>query len=425
MEVIRKIPSKTLICALRVAPSFYKAVQDAVDQSSDPTIVLFQGQAKTYPDGTINPTLFVQDDFDDHPGNPLTNEEKMAIEAKLRDPSYKLHIINSDAGEHANDRDSAGSYAIMHADIEYRDQGGVSTIIYDKLYDGNGRNDKKHIVEHTDDQGVTHQISEGNIPTGFYAPLRYKRDGASHISVFDPHSKRHRDNLTNAFTDAGVTFNSTLKLIADNMVKRHKKAILKGKFRLGAPDGWDKKDDPERNEAIVRVQIVAKMIWDKMPELHSQYNDFETFLSETQFGIIKVREAAYQGAPARAKFKELIGDVKGCVCELLDDLADSGNSLVQSGTALLQAGAKKVDASICHGPAAEESLDLILQERCDLAGEDDEEKSVVVIDHLTLTNTMPRVESFYESLPDKNKKHATLLNCADQYIAYLCQPTSP
>ena len=71
-----KIPSYTLICALRVAPSFYKAVQAQVEAQNDPTIVLFQGQAKTYKDGPINPTMFVQDDFDDHPGMPLSDTEK-------------------------------------------------------------------------------------------------------------------------------------------------------------------------------------------------------------------------------------------------------------------------------------------------------------------------------------------------------------
>lgn len=414
------IPPKTLICTLRVAPSFYAAVAQAVRDTGDPTVRLWQGQAKTYADGTINPSLFVQDDFDDHPGKPLSPAEKIEIQQMLRDPSYRLHIVNSVAGNNASDRALAGIYALMHADLEYRARGGVSAIAYDLLYDGDGRNDKIHTVEHTDASGATRKISEDNAPSGVYGPQIYQRAGADSITVFDPHSKKHEDNLKSAFGRAGVALLSNLELIAANIVQRHHKALLDGRFRIGAPDGWDKKDDPERNAAIERVKTVTGIIWAKMPELHAMYRDEQDFLTNIQFGIVKAREAAYPGAPAKPKFKTLVGNILGCDCELLDDLADSGGSLIQSGTALLENGARRVDASICHGPASVASLQRILHDTCALrATGAEEEKISLVISHLTITNTMARVEGFHGQLEDKDKKRTTLLNCADRYIAHL------
>lgn len=418
-----KIPPKTLICTLRVAPSFYAAVEQAVRDSADPTVRLWQGQAKTYADGTINPSLFVQDDFDDHPGKPLSPAGRLEIQRLLRDPSYTLHIVNSVAGTNASDRALAGIYALMHADIEYRARGGVSAIAYDLLYDGDGRNDKIHTVEHTDASGNTSKISEDNAPSGVYGPRIYNRAGANRISVFDPHSKKHEDNLKGAFGRANVSILSNLEPIAASIVRRHGKALLEGRFRIGAPDGWDKKDDPERNAAIERVKTVASLIWEQMPDLHSRYDGQREFLGAIQFGIIKAREAAYPGAPAKPRLKQLVGNVAGCDCELLDDLADSGGSLIQSGTALLENGAARVDASICHGPASFGSLQRILHDTCSLkASGDEEERIKLVISHLTITNTMARVEGFHAQLEDKDKKRATLINCADEYLAHIARP---
>lgn len=415
-----KIPSYTLICALRVAPSFYKAVQAQVEAQNDPTIVLFQGQAKTYKDGPINPTMFVQDDFDDHPGMPLSDREKMAIEAKLKDPRYKLRIVNSFAGDNANDRARAGEMVITFADVAYRMEGGISKIAYDLLYDGDGRNDKIHMVEAEDEAGEKRLVSEANVPTGKIAPIQYRRNGADTLTVFDPHSKQHRVNLTQAFGESGIRVLSSLEEMAQQIIEENHDAILEGKFRIGAPDGWDKKDDPEKNEAIIRVQRVCEYIFNNVPELQTRYEQPSDFAENVMFGIKKVREAAYQGAPAKPVVKELFGSVKDCCCVLLDDLADSGGSLTQSGTALLKAGATRVNALVCHGPAHEQSLYNILNATVEI---DDVER--IAINRLTVTNTMPRVESFYADLPEPLQRRTNLLNCAPGYLRGITTPLEP
>ena len=45
----------------------------------------------------------------------------------------------------------------------------------------------------------------------------------------------------------------------------------------------------------------------------------------------------------------IIGDVSGQVCILIDDIVDSGGTLVNAAEALLKAGAKEVSAYITHG----------------------------------------------------------------------------
>src|SRR5690606_40601549 len=45
----------------------------------------------------------------------------------------------------------------------------------------------------------------------------------------------------------------------------------------------------------------------------------------------------------------IIGDVSGHDCILIDDIVDSGGTLVNAAEALLKAGAKEVSAFITHG----------------------------------------------------------------------------
>ena len=45
----------------------------------------------------------------------------------------------------------------------------------------------------------------------------------------------------------------------------------------------------------------------------------------------------------------IIGDVEGQTCILIDDIVDSGGTLVNAADALLKAGAKAVSAYITHG----------------------------------------------------------------------------
>jgi len=53
--------------------------------------------------------------------------------------------------------------------------------------------------------------------------------------------------------------------------------------------------------------------------------------------------------PGEAEIMNVIGDVKGKVCVLIDDIIDSGGTLVNAAEALLKSGATEVSAYITHG----------------------------------------------------------------------------
>ena len=54
-------------------------------------------------------------------------------------------------------------------------------------------------------------------------------------------------------------------------------------------------------------------------------------------------------APANPRSCSVIGDVKGKRCILIDDIVDSGGTLVNAANALLEQGATEVAAYITHG----------------------------------------------------------------------------
>ena len=56
-----------------------------------------------------------------------------------------------------------------------------------------------------------------------------------------------------------------------------------------------------------------------------------------------------RSGPAKSEVMNIIGDVKGKSCILIDDIVDSGGTLVNAAEALLAQGAKDVTAYITHG----------------------------------------------------------------------------
>ena len=53
--------------------------------------------------------------------------------------------------------------------------------------------------------------------------------------------------------------------------------------------------------------------------------------------------------PNQVEIMEIIGDVKGKVCIMVDDMIDTGGSIVQGAKALMERGAKEVRACCTHG----------------------------------------------------------------------------
>lgn len=86
-----------------------------------------------------------------------------------------------------------------------------------------------------------------------------------------------------------------------------------------------------------------------------------TVVSPDAGGVVRARNVATRlGAPlvivdkrrpkaGVAEVMNIIGDVKGQTCIMIDDMVDSGGTLVNAADALLQAGATEVSAYITHG----------------------------------------------------------------------------
>jgi ribose-phosphate pyrophosphokinase len=67
--------------------------------------------------------------------------------------------------------------------------------------------------------------------------------------------------------------------------------------------------------------------------------------------------------PGNAEVLNIIGDVGGQVCILIDDMVDSAGTLCQAAHALKEAGAKDVDAYVSHGVLSGGALEIINQSR--------------------------------------------------------------
>lgn len=407
---------KTLICVIRAGKGVWDALKQ-LEHDSNGQVIVWQGQAKTYSNGAINAKLFADQDWDDHPGPAPSTAEKETIKSALSDPNHDRIVVNSFAGENAPDRCQAGEYLLAHLARTYPNKGKTG---YTLLYDGNARDDKVHMVDSTDAAGQTVKVSEDNAPGGIYAPFIYKAVGATDITLIDPHSKKHVSNYIDVFGKNNVAVLSSLDLIADNIVSRHADAIRGGTFRIGAPDGWDKRNAPGGNAALDRIKDVTKLVWEKLPGLENTYGDYETFHDHCQFGITKTREVQYPGQPTKPKTLSMHGDVEGCVCVLVDDEVDSGSSITGGATFLLESGAERVEACICHGPTYLASLNRVL----DHSYEDASGKNTASVNHFTITNSMARVQGahgdgFYGQLDDQKRKRTTLLNCGDVYAAQL------
>ena len=61
----------------------------------------------------------------------------------------------------------------------------------------------------------------------------------------------------------------------------------------------------------------------------------------------------------KVEIMEIIGDVKGKVCLMIDDMIDTGGSIVQGAQALMERGAKEVHACCTHGVLSGDAIPRI------------------------------------------------------------------
>jgi ribose-phosphate pyrophosphokinase len=113
-------------------------------------------------------------------------------------------------------------------------------------------------------------------------------------------------------------------------------------------------------------------------------------------GVVRARNVASRiGAPLsivdkrrpRAEVSEvmnIIGDVEGHTCILIDDIVNTGGTLVHAADALLKAGATEVSAYISHGVLAGDAASMIANSKL---------KELVVSDSIATPESIAKVKN--------------------------------
>lgn len=184
-------------------------------------------------------------------------------------------------------------------------------------------------------------------------PRVLKCAGVDRVTTFDVHSKAAEGFFTDAFGADNIRF-----LSAVNDIYQTVQTITCGHVKYGAPDGADKPDDVAQRKA----RLITKQA----------YGD-DCDLSENMFGIIK----SHTGVNS-TQVKDFIGDVTNCDAVELDDMTDTGGTLVNGAHALKQHDAKTVTAALTHGIFSGNSLDMLTADKVD--GEANPINTILVTD---------------------------------------------
>jgi len=111
-------------------------------------------------------------------------------------------------------------------------------------------------------------------------------------------------------------------------------------------------------------------------------------------------------APGKSKVMNVIGNVKGKTCIIVDDIIDSGGTIVNAAKALKDRGAKEVYVYITHGVLTGEAVEKI-------------KKSV--IKKLVITDTIDNTERVKTA---KNIEVLTISNLMSEAIKRISNSTS-
>ena len=98
--------------------------------------------------------------------------------------------------------------------------------------------------------------------------------------------------------------------------------------------------------------------------------------------------------PGQSQVMNIVGDVKGKTCIIVDDIIDSGGTIVNAAQALINRGAKEVHVYITHGVLSGEAVDRIKKSRIkklvitDTIDNSDKIRNAKNIEVLTISNLL-------------------------------------
>jgi len=99
-------------------------------------------------------------------------------------------------------------------------------------------------------------------------------------------------------------------------------------------------------------------------------------------------------APGKSQVMNVIGNVKGKTCIIVDDIIDSGGTIVNAATALIKRGAKEVHVYVTHGVLSGDAVEKIKKSKIknlvvtDTIDNSDKVKKARNIEVLTISNLL-------------------------------------
>ena len=99
-------------------------------------------------------------------------------------------------------------------------------------------------------------------------------------------------------------------------------------------------------------------------------------------------------APGKSEVMNVVGYVKGKTCIIVDDIIDSGGTIVNASNALIERGAKEVHVYVTHGVLSGEAVNKIKKSRIkklvitDTIENSDKIKKAKNIEVLTISNLL-------------------------------------
>jgi ribose-phosphate pyrophosphokinase len=231
-----------------------------------------------------------------------------------------------------------------------------------------------------------------SIGSKYYAEM-LKNAGATHIISSEMHSKASEQFYLDVFGADNVVLLQNAGLFAQDVKKNQTNDPV-----IGAPDGADKPTDAGQRRA----------------------NELRSVLGLTK--KFKIWKSHQDGDVNATEIKKFSGNVKGQDCVIIDDLTDSGGTLVNAATTLKQKGAKSVTCYLSHGVLVGNAAERLLSLSATLNG-------AAAIDRLAIIDSIPSVADKRDDLikacandaalaakcPDVANRFA-IIECGQHYV---------
>lgn len=185
-----------------------------------------------------------------------------------------------------------------------------------------------------------------------------KAAGADEVITIEMHSRASEDMLQNHFGTDKTHFLSMHDYFASHMIGTDKDDDT----RVGAPDGADKPDDAGQRRA-------KRVHHELYPQDKAETKIFKSWKQRTGVG--------------QSKLLKFEGDVNGKICNIIDDMADSGGTLIGIANTLKDAGAKETNCYITHAILPGGALERLMTAR--------RTDGSYTIDNLIVSDTCPDI----------------------------------